>query len=112
LLSKGLSFAEPHAASLQWLYEHLDEDESRQLLVSIIAYRALGMPCKAAVQPDRTLAKGRGAGEQGRGAESIDPNFLGWRLSKLDMARGWAFRSRCIAAGGCLIQCITSSTGA
>ncbi len=32
----------PHADRFQWLYSHLADDESRRLLVRVLAYRALG----------------------------------------------------------------------
>src|SRR5215212_1952936 len=35
----GLRFVEPHAPELQWLYEHLDDNQSRELLVNLIAFR-------------------------------------------------------------------------
>jgi FkbM family methyltransferase len=41
-LRAGLSFIEPHSAQLEWLYAQLGDQESRDLLVSLMAFRALG----------------------------------------------------------------------
>jgi FkbM family methyltransferase len=41
-LRAGLSFIEPHIAQLEWLYAQLSDQESRDLLVSLMAFRALG----------------------------------------------------------------------
>ena len=86
LLNQGLRFAEPHAPHLQWLYEHLGEDESRKVLVSLIAFRALGYRhVKLAFNQPEHWRLVEALESKARGCETIDPNFLGWRLSKLDL---------------------------
>jgi FkbM family methyltransferase len=116
LLNYGLRFAEPHAAQLQWLYEHLDEEESREVLVSLIAFRALGyrhvkLPFN---QPEHwrmveTLEK------RAQGCETIDPQFLGWQLSKLDLREiGYPMELFCLPAAAVIqfiheqYRCVTA----
>jgi FkbM family methyltransferase len=82
----GLRFVEPHAAQLQWLYEHLDENESRELLVKLIAYRALGYRhVKLPLNRPEHWRMIELLESQAEGRETIDPEFLGWQLSKLDL---------------------------
>jgi FkbM family methyltransferase len=86
LLHFGLRFAAPHIDNLQWLYERLADEPSRDLLARIIAYRAVGhrhvkLPLdqpahwRAVEELERTAAR----------AETVDAGFLGWRLPKLDL---------------------------
>lgn len=82
----GLRFVEPHLDDLQWLHDHLDEAESRWLLVQLFCFRALGhrrvkLPLN---RPDHWKAI-ESLEQAAEGAESIDPNFLEWRLSRLDL---------------------------
>ncbi len=77
----GLGFVEPHLGDLEWLYRVLADDESRQILVSLAAFRALGhrkvrLPTNT---PDFAKANER-AKLIPHGAEVIDPEFLGWKL--------------------------------
>ena len=78
---KGLDFAEPHLVDLEWLYGQLADDESRELLVKLAAYRALGhrkikLPTNT---PEFWKAKER-AKLIPHGEEEIDPEFLDWKL--------------------------------
>lgn len=41
-VASGLDFAEPHLAHLEWLYSNLADEQSREILVKIAAFRALG----------------------------------------------------------------------
>jgi FkbM family methyltransferase len=86
VLFQGLHFAEPHAAHLQWLYDRLADDQSRDLLARLIAFRALGhrrvkLPFN---RPEywQVLAEIEQAAQ---GRETLDPCFMGWRLPKLDL---------------------------
>lgn len=38
----GIQFVTPHLTELEWLYAHLAEEESQQILVKVIAFLALG----------------------------------------------------------------------
>lgn len=85
-LGYGLRFAQPHATELAWLYQRLDDDESRELLVQLIAFRALGhrlvkLPSN---RPQHWRAV-EGMERRAEGSETVDANFLGWRLHKLDL---------------------------
>lgn len=77
----GLKYAKPHIPNLEWLYRHLADDLSRQWLVQLTAYRALGhrkikLPTNS---PQFWKAKELGL-QIPRGGEEIDPGFLGWKL--------------------------------
>jgi FkbM family methyltransferase len=86
LLEAGLRLVEPHTANLQWLHAHLNDEESRDILASVLAFRALGhrrvkLPFN---QPEYWSAAEK-LERMAEGRETIDPNFLGWRLPKLDL---------------------------
>lgn len=91
LLTQGLQFIEPHAANFQWLYERLDDHDSRQLLVELVSFRALGhrrvkLPLNRPDHWKQLEAIEKSAEE----CETIDPNFMGWQLPKLDL-RGFGY---------------------
>jgi FkbM family methyltransferase len=77
----GLEFIKPYMPELQWLYKTLADEESRSWLVFLTAYRCFGhrkikLPTNI---PDFWKAKDL-ALQIPRGAEEIDPQFLGWKL--------------------------------
>ena len=81
VITTGLSFVEPHLADLEWFYAKLSDQESRQWLVSLAAYRALGhrkikLPTNS---PDFLKVK-EVAKQIPHGEEEIDPEFMGWKL--------------------------------
>ncbi len=86
LLKGGISFVQPYLAGLEWLYQHLADDESRKLLVQLIAYRALGhryakLPLNRpeywkSIETIETAAKG---------CETIDSGFVGFQLARMDL---------------------------
>jgi FkbM family methyltransferase len=86
LIKGGLHFVQPHLAELEWLYAHLADQESRDLLVSLIAYRALGYRrVKLACNKPSYWANIRRMEECARNTESVDASFFGWQLHKLDL---------------------------
>ena len=81
LLNTGLGYSRPYLAELEWLYSKLADDESRDLLVKLTAYRALGhrrikLPTNT---PEFWKVRER-ANLIPHGEEEMDPEFLGWKL--------------------------------
>lgn len=76
-----------HLGELEWLYSRLADDESRQLLVSLTAYRALGhtkikLPTN---NPKLWQARELAAGIV-HGKEEITADALGWKLYQRNLA--------------------------
>jgi FkbM family methyltransferase len=82
----GMQFVSPHAADLEWLYRRLEDEESRDLLARLFAFRALGnrivkLPTNRpelwrAIEQIERSAEGR---------ETTAVTFANWRLPKLDL---------------------------
>ena len=86
LLNIGLEFAAPHLDQLQWLDQRLADDESRDLLRQLIAFRALGYHCvKLPTNRPELWADIQRLERMAEGSETIPANFLGWELPKLDL---------------------------
>ena len=88
-LSFGLRFVETHLDGLQWLYDHLDEPESRCLLLQLVAYRALGhrivrLPLSNP-EHGKIVDSVVQAIESQPADEALDAHFLGWKLKKIDL---------------------------
>ncbi len=82
-MGTGLGFVEPHVAELEWLYGVLGDDESRDILVRVAAFRALGhRKVRLPMNTPAYWETRRLAGQLPHGSEEIDPNFLGWKLNK------------------------------
>jgi FkbM family methyltransferase len=82
----GLRFADPHARQLQWLYERLGDQESRDLLLRLFAYRALGhRRIKLPLNHPDFWRQVESLERQAEASETVDAGFLGWKLPKLDM---------------------------
>lgn len=76
-----------NAENLNWLYQHLMDDESKDLLVKVMAYRVLGyrhvkLPLNTEAYWRKLLELDRRAAE----AESMDLGVNGWRASKFDLS--------------------------
>jgi len=81
LLNTGLGYSRPYLAELEWLYSKLADDESRDLLVKLTAYRALGHRRIKLPTNTREFWHTRNLARQiPRGDEELDANFLGWKL--------------------------------
>lgn len=86
-VQKGLRFVEPHLADLQWLYANLADDESRELLVSLAAFRALGhRKIRLATNTPDYWEGVRRAKALATGDETIDLGFLGFTATKLNLS--------------------------
>lgn len=86
-LSAALSFVAPHIEQFEWLYQQLVDEESRQILVLVLAYRALGhrrvkLPLN---KPDYWLTLDK-VEALTKGAESIDLRFLNFMAYKMNLA--------------------------
>lgn len=85
-VDSGIDFVTPHLAGLEWLYSRLDDEESREILVKVIAFRALGnrkikLPLN---RPEHweLVAKMK---KDAEGREFIDAGFMGFRLFKMNL---------------------------
>lgn len=86
VMLSGKLFVAPHLPDLEWLYEHLEDQESRDLLVSLIAFRALGRrKVKLACNNPAYWANIHRVEKCASSTESIDASFSGWRLPKIDL---------------------------
>jgi FkbM family methyltransferase len=82
----GLNFVSQSLDSLEWLYAHLVDQESRKTLVDVVAYRALGhRKIKLAMNTLEHWAVREKAFNLPREAEEIDVGFLGWKLQKVSL---------------------------
>lgn len=86
-LSTAVGHVAPHMAGLEWLYANLADQESRDLLVLLLTYRALGyrkvkLPLSDAAYWSRMEALDRMLA----GADSISLGFEDWRAYKADLS--------------------------
>ena len=85
-ITGGLGFVEPHLADLEWLYAILADGASREILVKLAAYRALGhRKIKLPLNNPEYWETRRKAMALPHGSEEIDPHFLGWKLHRRDL---------------------------
>jgi len=85
-ICSGLEFVEPHLADLDWLYSNLADEESRQALVDVLAFRALGyrkikLPTNCQAHWDNLKI----AEKLADGCEQIDSGFNRWKLTKMNL---------------------------
>jgi len=86
LLRGGIGFVQPHLADLEWLYHHLADDESRELLVQLIAYRALGLRyVKLPLNRPEHWKSIETVEKAAKGCETIDSGFMGFQLAKMNL---------------------------
>lgn len=84
----ALNLLQPHMAGLEALYAALADQESRDLLVKLMAFRALGhrrvrLPLSTP-EFEATLSALEAEME---GAETVDLGFLGWQANKIDLSK-------------------------
>jgi len=112
----GFKFVKPYLSDLDWLYGKLADGQSRQLLVQLAAYRALGHR-KIKLQtntPEFWKAKEL-ALKIPPGDNEIDPHFLDWKLHERSLESfGYPIRMF-TSAGACYTtfvheqyRCVTS----
>ena len=88
--SKGIKTAvqlvDEHLVHFDWLYKHLADDESRNILVKVLAFRALGH--RSVKLPLNTAAYWDGLKQMVRLASPSDfipVGFLNWQLHLMDL---------------------------
>ena len=82
-----LRFIEPHIGKIEWLYQSLSDEQSRQTLIQIFAYRALGYrKVKLPLNNPDYWAYLEAIERQLKDAESIDLGFKGWQAHKINLA--------------------------
>ena len=86
-VDSGLRFVEPHLADLEWLYGKLADEESKQWLTSLMAFRALGhRKIRLATNTPDYWEGVREAKALAFSDESIDLGFLGFAATKLNLS--------------------------
>ena len=100
-ISKALAFIAPHISNLEWLYSNLADEESRQTLVDVVAYRALGhRKIKLAVNCPKHVENLRLAETLVLGDEEISTGFMHFKLVKMDLNKiGYPIQFYFIPAG-------------
>ena len=82
--NKAVAHIAPYVTELGWLYEHLEDSESRKLLVQVQLYRALGARCvKLPLNSKSYWSKRETVEKLTRGAESVDLGFMGWTAHRM-----------------------------
>ena len=85
-LKRGFSFVQTCLANLEWLYDHLADEESRKLLVQLIAYRALGYRhVKLPLNRPEYWKSIKTFEKAVEGCETIDCGFMGFQLAKMNL---------------------------
>lgn len=85
---KGVSFISPHLSELEWLYAHLADEQSKDILVRVVAYRAMGykkvkLPLNNAQHWENLrIAEGLVVGD-----EKMPTGFMHLKLSKMDLSK-------------------------
>ena len=86
-VDSGLRFVEPHLADLEWLYAKLADEESKQWLTSLMAFRAVGhRKIRLATNTPNYWKGVRKAKALALSDEVIDLGFLGFAATKLNLS--------------------------
>jgi len=73
-------------ANLEWLYERLFDEESKEILLKVLAYRTLGhRKVKLPLNTASYWSKLAELDKRATDAESIELDFNGWRLNRLNL---------------------------
>lgn len=86
-VAAGLNFVEPHLGNLEWIHAALADEQSKEILVQLVAFRALGH--RKVKLPTNTpeFWKVRQQGNQiPHGDEELDAEFLGRKLHQRSLA--------------------------
>ena len=82
----GIGHVVPHLQELEWLYSLLSDDESREILVKVVAFRALGCgKIKLPLNNPEHWERIRSAEQMATGAESIPSGFMHFSLARLNL---------------------------
>jgi FkbM family methyltransferase len=86
-LSSSLELLRGNTGHLQWLYDKLADNESKQLLVLLASYRALGhRKVKLPLSSQRHRATVRRVQKMAKQGESMTVAFNNWSLHRMDLA--------------------------
>jgi FkbM family methyltransferase len=86
MMQTGIEFVEPQLENLEWLYQRLADEESKEILVKVLTYRALGnRRVKLPLNNPEYWATIESVERQAEDAESIELGFKGWRAHKMDL---------------------------
>jgi FkbM family methyltransferase len=90
-----------HEVQLQWVYERLQDAESKKLLVDVMAYRILGhRKVKLHLNTPEYWAKLEALESRADTSAPIDLGFLGWKLDSYDLSEeGYPIRLYARAPG-------------
>jgi len=87
IASRRLATIKENSEQFQWLYEHLEDEESKSLLISILAYRVLGHEhVKLPLNTPEYWKKAAELDTLTLGAESIDLGFNDWKAYRQNLA--------------------------
>lgn len=82
----GIQFVEPHLSDLEWLYSHLADEESREILTKVIAFRALGQnKIKLPLNRTEHWERIQSVEKMAEGNESIPSGFMHFNLARLNL---------------------------
>ncbi|MFT4518054.1 MAG: FkbM family methyltransferase [Halioglobus sp.] len=85
--NRTLSSIRQHEEQLQWLYEQLQDNESRELLVQLMAYRTLGYSkVKLPLNTPQYWQQLDNLDSKAEPGESISLDFQGWSLGRYDLS--------------------------
>lgn len=83
---RGIDLVKPHLDKLEDLYQRLSDEESRQILLQVLAYRALGQTrVKLPLNNVSYWASIEAIEKKIQGAECIDLRFNGWQAYRVDL---------------------------
>jgi FkbM family methyltransferase len=84
LTQKAIANVAPNLKDFEWLYQHLEDDESREILVKVQLYKALGeRRVKLPLNNKAYRAMIESAEKLAIGAETKDLGFMGWKAYKM-----------------------------
>jgi FkbM family methyltransferase len=85
-IEQAIRFVAPHISNLEWLFENLSDEQSRETLVEILAYRALGhRKIKLSLNSPEHLENLRLAESLVVGNKEISPGFMHFKLQEIDL---------------------------
>lgn len=85
-IEKAIRFVAPHISKLEWLFENLSDERSKETLIDILAFRALGhRKIKLSVNNPAHWDNLRLAESLVVGDKSISTGFMHFKLSEMEL---------------------------
>lgn len=85
--SSRLAIIKENSEKFQWLYDHLEDEESKSLLISVLAYRFLGYKhVKLPLNTPEYWEKLLELDALTLGADKIDLGFMDWQMYRQNLA--------------------------